>query len=58
MEPFTRCRIVIDSDLESSATLSTGRLKKLAGGDEMKWRGLHSGFARYEAGNCNDVYQP
>ena len=44
MEPFTRCRIVIDSDLESSATLSTGRLKKLAGGDEMKWRGLHSGF--------------
>lgn len=44
MEPFTRCRVVIDSDLESSATLSTGRLKKLAGGDEMKWRGLHSGF--------------
>ena len=44
MEPFTRCRIVIDSDLETSATLSTGRLKKLAGGDEMKWRGLHSGF--------------
>jgi len=44
MEPFTRCRVVIDSDLESSARLSTGRLKKLAGGDEMKWRGLHSGF--------------
>ncbi len=44
MEPFTRCRVVIDSDLEASATLSTGRLKKLAGGDEMKWRGLHSGF--------------
>ena len=44
MEPFTRCRIVIDSDLEASATLSTGRLKKLAGGDEMKWRALHSGF--------------
>ena len=44
IEPFTRCRVVIDSDLESSATLSTGRLKKLAGGDEMKWRGLHSGF--------------
>ena len=44
MEPFTRCRIVIDSDLEASARLSTGRLKKLAGGDEVKWRGLHSGF--------------
>ena len=44
IEPFTRCRVVIDSDLETSATLSTGRLKKLAGGDEMKWRGLHSGF--------------
>ena len=44
MEPFTRCRIVIDSDLEASATLSTGRLKKLAGGDEMKWRALHNGF--------------
>ena len=44
MEPFTRCRIVIDSDLEASATLSTGRLKKLAGGDEIKWRPLHSGF--------------
>ena len=44
MEPFTRCRIVIDSDLEASARLSTGRLKKLAGGDEVKWRGLHRGF--------------
>ena len=44
MEPFTRCRIVIDSDLESSAKLSTGRLKKLAGGDEVKWRALYSGF--------------
>ena len=44
MEPFTRCRIVIDSDLEASATLSTSRLKKLAGGDEIKWRTLHSGY--------------
>ena len=44
MEAFTRCRIVIDSDLEASAKLSTGRLKKLAGGDEMKWRPLHRGY--------------
>ena len=44
MEAFTRCRIVIDSDLEASAKLSTGRLKKLAGGDEMKWRPLHRNY--------------
>ena len=44
MEPFTRCRLVIDSDLEASAKLSTGRLKKLAGGDEVKWRALYGGF--------------
>ena len=44
LEPFVTCRLVIDNELKSRTSLDQDLLKKLSGGDLVKYRRLYQNF--------------